>query len=202
MKDVNIMTNKTKQIILDAALKEFAKKGYDATTTRSISKTAGFTETTIFRKFGSKKNLYKEIIGYGSKKLEYAYFSLQNLNQKYNDPKDFLEAFVRTLAKIRLDHIEIFILLVNEDNIQYDFILAEVNYFISELIKNNIPDIKVDPNVLGLTIGIFVYSIDLDKYHGRIDDITYEETLQKFINNLMLCFNTTKTVKTLGKTGL
>ncbi|MGP8190120.1 MAG: TetR/AcrR family transcriptional regulator [Methanobacterium sp.] len=186
------MTNNTKQKILDAALKEFAKKGYDATTTRSISKTAGFTETTIFRKFGNKKNLYQEIIGYGGKKLEYAYHSLQNLNQKYKDPTDFLEAFVRTLAKIRLDHIEIFILLLNEDNIKYDYIIAEVNYFISELIKNNIPNIKVDPNVLGLTIGIYVYSIDLDKYHDRINDITYEERLQKYINNLMLCFKTSK----------
>jgi len=182
------MTNKTEQIILDAGLKEFAKKGYDATTTRTIAKTSGFTETTIFRKFGSKKNLYNEIIGYGVKKLEYAYYSLQVLNQKYKDPTDFLEAFVRTLAKIRLDHIEIFTLLVNEDNLQYDSKLGEVNYFISELIKNNIPDIKVDPNVLGLTIGIFVYAIDVDKYHGRINDITYEETLQKFIGNLMLCF--------------
>jgi TetR/AcrR family transcriptional regulator len=186
------MTNNTEQIILDAALKEFAKKGYDSTTTRRISKTAGFTETTIFRKFGSKKNLYNEIISYGSKKLEYAYYSLQNLNQKYKDPKDFLEEFVRTLAKIRLEHIEIFILLVNEDNVQYDSILAEVNYFISELIKNNMQNIKVDPNVLGLTIGIFVYSIDLDKYKGRINDITYEKRLQNYINNLMLCFNITK----------
>ena len=84
MKDVNIMTNNTEQKILDAALKEFAKKGYDATTTRRISKTAGFTETTIFRKFGSKKNLYNQILDYGMKKLEDEYFSVQNLDQKFN----------------------------------------------------------------------------------------------------------------------
>ena len=188
MKDVNIMTNNTEQKILDAALKEFAKKGYDATTTRRISKTAGFTETTIFRKFGSKKNLYNQILDYGMKKLEDEYFSVQNLNQKFNDPKEFLEVLVNTLAKIRFDNIEIFSLILNEDNLQFDSNIGKGNLFISELIKRNIPDIKVDSNVLGITIGIFEYTISLDKYHGRITDKVYDETLQKFIDNLMLCF--------------
>ena len=182
------MTSNTEQKILDAALKEFAKKGYDATTTRKISKTAGFTETTIFRKFGSKKNLYQQVLNYGMKKVENEYFSVQNLNQKFKDPNKFLEILINTLAKIRFDNIEIFSLILNEDNLRFDSDIGKGNLFISELIKRNIPNIKIDSNVLGITIGIFEYAISLDKYHGRITDEVYKETLQKFIDNLMLCF--------------
>jgi AcrR family transcriptional regulator len=50
-----IMTDKTEQKILDAGLKVFSKKGYDAATTRGIAEESGFTEMTLFRKFGTKK---------------------------------------------------------------------------------------------------------------------------------------------------
>ncbi len=181
------MTSKTEQIILDAGLKEFAKKGYDATTTRTISKEAGFTETTIFRKFRNKKNLYDQVISHGMKKIEQEYFSVQNLDQKYEDPKEFLITLIRKLAKIRLDNIQTFSLIINDDNLKYDSNIGDGNYVMSELIKRNIPNIKVDPNVLGITIGIFEHAISIDKYHNRINDTIYKETLQKFIDNIMLC---------------
>ena len=43
--------------ILDAALEVLVQRGYRGATTRHISAAAGITEVTLFRRFGSKKNL-------------------------------------------------------------------------------------------------------------------------------------------------
>lgn len=51
----------TRRRVMDAAGKLFAEKGYTETTTVAIAKEAGVNETTIFRNFGNKKNLYIEI---------------------------------------------------------------------------------------------------------------------------------------------
>lgn len=57
-----IQTNDTtRQKIMDAAGRLFAEKGYTETTTLAIAKESGVNETTIFRNFGNKKNLYMEI---------------------------------------------------------------------------------------------------------------------------------------------
>lgn len=51
----------TRQKIMDAAGRLFIEKGYTETTTLAIAREAGVNETTLFRNFGNKKNLYKEI---------------------------------------------------------------------------------------------------------------------------------------------
>ncbi|MEL7564019.1 MAG: TetR/AcrR family transcriptional regulator [Dehalobacterium sp.] len=47
----------SRQLILDAALMLFSKKGFSATTTREIAKEAGFAEGTLFRYFPTKKDI-------------------------------------------------------------------------------------------------------------------------------------------------
>ena len=51
------MRDKTDQI-LTAALRIFAEKGYNESTTQEIAKEAQVAEITIFRKFKSKQNLF------------------------------------------------------------------------------------------------------------------------------------------------
>lgn len=52
----------TETIILEAALKLFASRGYDATTTRAIAEAASVNEVTLFRKFETKQNLLAEVM--------------------------------------------------------------------------------------------------------------------------------------------
>lgn len=52
----NISTD-TRQKILQAALKLFGQHGYTRTTTRALAAEAGVNEVTLFRHFGSKRNL-------------------------------------------------------------------------------------------------------------------------------------------------
>lgn len=47
--------------IMDAAVRLFTENGYMETTTLAIAREAGVNEATIFRNFGSKKDLFQEI---------------------------------------------------------------------------------------------------------------------------------------------
>ena len=52
----------TRTRIINAASKLFTQKGFSGTTTRAIADQAGVNEVTIFRHFGSKKNLAQAIM--------------------------------------------------------------------------------------------------------------------------------------------
>lgn len=52
----------TRERILEAAYSCFSRKGYFGTTTREISQAAGVSEVTLFRIFGSKKELFREVL--------------------------------------------------------------------------------------------------------------------------------------------
>jgi AcrR family transcriptional regulator len=45
--------------VLDAALVEFAERGYEGTSTEDIARRAGISQPYLFRLFGTKKELYK-----------------------------------------------------------------------------------------------------------------------------------------------
>jgi AcrR family transcriptional regulator len=47
-----------KQTVLDAALVEFAERGYEGTSTEDIARRAGISQPYLFRLFGTKKELY------------------------------------------------------------------------------------------------------------------------------------------------
>lgn len=47
---------------MKAGIQVFAKKGYDAATTKDIAKTAGANEALIMRYFGGKKGLLEAIL--------------------------------------------------------------------------------------------------------------------------------------------
>lgn len=47
--------------ILQAALRLFAKRGYDGTTTKDLAKSAGVAEGTLFRHFSNKKAILIEV---------------------------------------------------------------------------------------------------------------------------------------------
>lgn len=57
----NTKKEKTMQLIIDSTIKLFSSKGYNATTTALIAKNAGISEAIIFKHFGNKENLLKEI---------------------------------------------------------------------------------------------------------------------------------------------
>lgn len=56
----------TQEKIIKASIELFSEQGIKATTTRGIAAKAGVNESTIFRSFGSKEALFKEILSMNS----------------------------------------------------------------------------------------------------------------------------------------
>ena len=71
----------TEDRILSAALELFYQRGYQGTTTRAIADGAGVNEVTLFRRFGSKRNIFIEAVKREtdvSAELGEAHFSLSD----------------------------------------------------------------------------------------------------------------------------
>jgi AcrR family transcriptional regulator len=56
------MSYSARDKIIQAALELFSNEGYKGTTTKGIALAAGVNESTVFRIFGSKDNLFKELL--------------------------------------------------------------------------------------------------------------------------------------------
>jgi len=68
--------------ILNAALKEFATKGYDEASTNVIAKEAGISKGLMFHYVGSKENLFFAVYDFFSDIMDKEYFELMNFNVK------------------------------------------------------------------------------------------------------------------------
>lgn len=53
--------DETRARIIQAAARVFAEKGYSRATTRALAAAAGVNEVTLFRHFGSKKNIFAAV---------------------------------------------------------------------------------------------------------------------------------------------
>ena len=53
--------NNTKKIILEKALELFSTKGYDATTVREIAKEVGITQSSLYKHYKSKEDIFISI---------------------------------------------------------------------------------------------------------------------------------------------
>lgn len=99
--------------ILDAAKKEFAKKGLGGARVDAIAEKARANKRMIYHYFGSKDQLFQKVI-------ETAYVDIRTAEQKLNldhlDPKDALERLIVFTWDYYLKNPE-FITLVNSENL-------------------------------------------------------------------------------------
>ena len=180
------MTKETEQKILDAALNLFAREGYKGATTRAIADEAGFNELTLFRKFKNKENLFDEVMIQNNQKLADSFMLIfSDIDQKFDNSRDFLEVYIKRMAKFYMDNFEGFNLLVNEDYTKLDLDMGEFVNFIGKFLERNMESEKIDHTTLGIIINTFMYAVNLERYHGRTS--IGEETIEKFLNNLLLC---------------
>jgi TetR/AcrR family transcriptional regulator len=175
----------TEQKILDAALKVFARKGYDAATTRAIAEESGFTEMTLFRKFGTKKNLFDQVMIQGNKKIQENTSKELFVDQKFEDIRAFLEAYVKNLDNFLFDNFEFFHLSITEDSKTVEPIIGSTVGVVSEYLEKNLPNKKLDYKTFGFAISTFMYALNIDRYHKRNASFgDYQESLGKLVDIL------------------
>ena len=71
-----------KDAIINAALKEFATKGFDEASTIAIARNAGISKGLMFHYVKSKKDLFLFLCDYSSKIVKREYFDLINFKEK------------------------------------------------------------------------------------------------------------------------
>src|SRR5690625_4798111 len=91
----NLEPTKQKRI-LNAALKEFAEKGYEQASTNRMVKSAGIGKGMLFYYFKNKKALFHYLIDYAINIISNEYFSLIDTQEP-----DFIERF-RQIARVKI----------------------------------------------------------------------------------------------------
>jgi len=73
---------KRRDAVLNAALKEFATKGFDGASTNIIAKEAGISKALMFHYVNSKKDLFLFAYDYFTDLMDKEYFELMNFSEK------------------------------------------------------------------------------------------------------------------------
>ncbi|HEY7534380.1 MAG TPA: helix-turn-helix domain-containing protein, partial [Thermodesulfobacteriota bacterium] len=98
------VAGKTRDKILEVAMRLFAEKGFSGTTTREIAEKADVNEALIFRYFSTKKDLYGAII---ERKIEeepgVVEFTLESLRETRNDKQIFKSIAIRMFESVEKD---------------------------------------------------------------------------------------------------
>jgi AcrR family transcriptional regulator len=108
------VSEKTKEKILKAALKIFAREGFNKAKLRDIADLAGTTHSLIRHHFGSKDDLWKAVVDYG--------FRLQEDNlmkiviEKSADPVELYKKYVSTYISTIARHPELCNIVLHDNS--------------------------------------------------------------------------------------
>ena len=139
--------------IINAAIKEFAEKGYDRASTNEIVKAAGISKGLLFHYFQNKKQLYLFLFDYCYEVIADEFYKKINLTEK-----DFFKR-IRESVLIKME-------LLNK--------YPEIFKFIEEAYFEDSLDIKPElekkiKNLNDINIGKIYEGIDLSKFREDID---------------------------------
>ncbi|AGK95289.1 TetR/AcrR family transcriptional regulator [Clostridium pasteurianum] len=126
------------QVILEAAIKIFAEKSYNGTTTSEIAREAGVAEGTIFRYFKTKKDLLRGILNkftvfIGSNLIDNQLSKLLEKN-KDKDEKEILKKIIINRIELIKKYKDMMKIMFTE--MQFSSELRE------DIIKNILPKAK------------------------------------------------------------
>lgn len=139
--------------IINAAIKEFAQKGYDNASTNEIVKEAGISKGLLFHYFKNKKLLFLFLFDYCYNLVADEFYKKVDLTER-----DFFKR-IRQAVLIKMDL-----------QTQYPDILT----FIQEAFMQDSPEIKDEfdkkkQELNAVNIGIIYDGIDLSKFRDDVD---------------------------------
>lgn len=179
------MVDETEQKILDAALKIFAEKGYRGATTRAIAAEAKVNDSTLFRRFKTKENLFDRVLIQNNEKMMKD-LDLVIIDKKFENSRDFLDNLIRNLVKLAENNYEHLNLTINETSRISESIMDKFILHLSNYMGENMPNTGINYPVFVMTITSFIYLLIHDKRQGRTF-VNHEEVIDEFINNITIC---------------
>jgi TetR/AcrR family acrAB operon transcriptional repressor len=93
---------KTRQSVIDAALRLFGQRGYSGTTLRLIAAEAGCSRGPIYWHFANKEELFEAILAYSQLPLEQLIKEYQDSNDQ-DDPEAVAADFARRWLRLLLE---------------------------------------------------------------------------------------------------
>jgi AcrR family transcriptional regulator len=175
----------TEEKIMDAALKEFAEKGYTGAKTKVIAERSGLSEMTLFRRFKTKENLFNQVLKKNQENLVEDFNSIMN-EREIESPDDFFNTVVKLLLNLTEDNFEFISIIIYERQSISEDIIADLMTYLTEIMDKSFPDSNIDSKVFVFNILSFIYFLILDKKQGR-SFVNHEEAIEKFINYSTMC---------------
>ena len=190
---------KTMQNIIDSTIKLFTSKGYSATTTALIAKEAGVSEAIIFKHFGNKEKLLKEIgataIGNIIENISIIPLMKNIENSKHYPMRDFIKSVIKERLNFFEKNAKLIKLLLIEmqyspnlkeqtSNILFPKVFEALNYM-KKVIRQKTNASETRTNTISRVFLGFAQSIILQKYLFEID-ISNDEIERELDNTLDL----------------
>ena len=175
----------TEEKLMEAALKEFAEKGYAGAKTKVIAERSGVSEMTLFRRFKSKRNLFKQVL----KKYQEDAIKEYNLileNKKNENSDDYFKQINYRLWETTEKNFDFLSLVILEKEKISEDITSDMISKLSELMALIFPKSNIDPEIIAFSILSFMYLSVLDKHQER-EVINHKEDFKKFIKYITTC---------------
>jgi AcrR family transcriptional regulator len=110
-------THRTRELLLDAAIKLFAHHGYDPVTTGAVAEAAGLSQSMVHYHFGSKSNLWEQAIRRMMKRRG-ALFRAAARDLAGLGPLDKLKALIRRLIEANARNPDFVRIAVHEGTVR------------------------------------------------------------------------------------
>lgn len=185
----------TKNRIFQIAAHLFAQKGFSGVSMREISELSGVTKPTIYYHFGSKEQIYKELIDAGlehneadmdrirTMKLSLKDALIELIKEKFRDCEqypDFFRIFLDLYLSIeKLDYIEEFKIKAQQP-------LRQMAKMLKDGIASGEINRQINPLLAGEMIaGVVMYYIGRQiERGGKIQEGLAEEIIEHLFNGL------------------
>ncbi|RYE64495.1 MAG: TetR/AcrR family transcriptional regulator [Oxalobacteraceae bacterium] len=160
---------KPREAILSAALKAFARDGYDGASMPKIAKMAQVAPTLIHYYFGSKENLWRETVDYSLGELRRESVALQKATRSLA-PLDRLRALLEAHSHFAAQWPDHFAMIVAEARADSDrFAWIQENY-------------------TGILFGEVVGILEEARECGAIEPVNTEQAAFMLIGSILLYF--------------
>jgi len=178
------MIDKTEQKIMDTALKLFGKYGYKGATTRNIAKESGFNEVTLFRKFKTKKNLFKVVLNHNIEKIKEV-LDLRLSANTSKDPNEFLRTLIIDVSEIADENAEFLQLTTTGKSEITNKLRIQFVEYLSKYIEKRVPDKNIDYNAFALSLFANTFMISQTRL-SKQEWLNHDKALEGFIKNSLV----------------
>lgn len=191
-------SQKSREAILDAALKAFAREGYDGASMPKIARLAGIAPPLIHYYFGSKENLWRETVDHSLGELRREAIAICAATRALA-PLDRLRALLQAHSEFAAkwpDHFFMIIAEARSDSERFDWVQEHYTGVLFEQVLdilrdaragNTIRDLDLEQIAIMLVGGILVHFTVIPRNHAPARDeraaAAYCETLFDMVLN-------------------